>query len=218
MNQHAEEIAAQTAPGRPEAPGDCQEAMILHQIAQGNYTDFDFFVSSYKNRLFAYILHRTPDWHRAEDLVQEVFLRAFRAMTRKVAVRPGEVAPWLFKIARNCVAESFRSGGRKPLLLERELAAGGRQVPFPEPPRPDVDDPGAQMQLADERRRIERLLARLPEDQGEVIALRVFGGLTLGEIAEATGRSLGTVKSRMRYGLLKVKQFMGPDWERRYGH
>jgi RNA polymerase sigma-70 factor (ECF subfamily) len=74
------------------------------------------------------------------------------------------------------------------------------------------------MQLADERRRIERLLARLPQDQGEVIALRVFGGLTLAEIAESTGRSLGTVKSRMRYGLLKVKQFMGPDWERRYAH
>jgi RNA polymerase sigma-70 factor (ECF subfamily) len=192
--------------------------MIIHQIAQGNYTHFDLLVSRYKNRLFGYILHRIPDWHRAEDLVQEVFLRAFRAMTRKAAIRPDKVGAWLFTIARNCLAESFRSGGRKPLLLERELAAGGGPVPFPKPPGPDGHDPGAEMRLADERRRIESLLARLPEEQAEVIALRVFGELTLGEIAESTGRPLGTVKSRMRYGLLKIKQFMGPDWEKRYGH
>lgn len=184
----------------------------LGRTRQGDYAGFESFVDQYKNRLFAYIAHRVRDRHRAEDLTQEVFLRAFRATARGRSLDPAGMAAWLFTIARNCVIEFLRSSARRPLLLETELPAGqplacqaGRSW--------EAADPAEKAQREDERRRIEGLLARLPEDQQGVLELRVFGGLTVAEIAESTGCSLGTVKSRMRYGLLKVRAMMAPSRE-----
>jgi len=166
-------------------------------------------VNRYKNRLFAYIAHRVSDRHRAEDLTQEVFLRAFRATARGKVLQPDGIAAWLFTIARNCVIEFLRSSGRKPLRLETDLAPGER-LPSRGGRSPGATDPAEAAERADGRQRIKRLLARLPEEQREVLALRVFGGLTVAEIAESTGCSPGTVKSRMRYGLLKIRRMIKP--------
>jgi RNA polymerase sigma factor (sigma-70 family) len=192
-----------------QSPPEGENSSILVQIGQGDHRRFDSFVNRHKNRLFAYILHRVADRHRSEDLTQEVFFRAFRAMARGKSPPESGIAAWLFTIARHCVIEFLRSSGRKPLLLEADLAAR-KPLPSRGHRSTDPSDPAEAVQRDDERRRIEGLLAKLPEDQREVLALRVFGGLTVLEIAESTGCSLNTVKSRLRYGLLKIRRMIEP--------
>jgi RNA polymerase sigma-70 factor (ECF subfamily) len=192
-----------------EPPAEGETSSIPIQISQGDHRGFDSFVNRHKNRLFAYIRYRVADRHRAEDLTQEVFLRAFRAMARGKSLAASGIAAWLFTIARNCVIEFLRSSGRRPLLLEADLTAG-KPLPSRWPRSTETADPAEEVQRADERRRIEGLLAKLPEEQREVLALRVFGGLTVSEIAESTGCSLNTVKSRLRYGLLKIRRMIEP--------
>lgn len=197
------------AAGQLEPPPGAENSSILLRINRDDHRGFDSFVNQYKNRLFAYILHRVGDLHRSEDLTQEVFLRAFRSAAGGKPLVAGGAGAWLFTIARNCVIEFLRAHGRRPLVLEADLAAGKS---LPARPRSSTcpADPSDALQRDDERRRIEGLLGKLPEDQREVLALRVFGGLTVAEIAESTGCSPNTVKSRLRYGLMKVRHMIEP--------
>ena len=213
MNERTNNVKASVncrTHNHPEPSVEAENSSLLRQIGRGDHRGFDALVDRYKNRLLAYIVYRVSDRHRAEDLTQEVFLRAFRATVRGKRLEPDGVAAWLFAIARNCVIDFLRSNGRKPVLLETELSPG-EELPSRGPRSPEVIGPAEAAQRAEGRRRIERLLARLPEDQREVLVLRVFGGLTVAEIAESTGSSLSTAKSRMRYGLLKIRQMIQPS-------
>jgi RNA polymerase sigma factor (sigma-70 family) len=210
MDQCANPSVTHRTSTHPQPSVEGEASSLLHQTGHDGHRGFDILVNRYKNRLFAYIVYRVSDRHRAEDLTQEVFLRAFRAAARGRPLQPDGTGAWLFTIARNCVIEFLRSRGRKPLRLETDLAAD-EQFPSRGSRPSEGVDPAEKAQQADERQRIEGLLARLPEGQREVLVLRVFGGLTVAEIAESTGCSLGTVKSRMRYGLLKIRRMIDPS-------
>ena len=73
-----------------------------------------------------------------------------------------------------------------------------------------TDPPGDLLEAAEELRRIERLLARLPEEQAEAVRLRVLDGLRVGEIADVMECSESTATSRLRYGLEKLRTFVAP--------
>jgi len=189
-------------------PSVASDAQLLAEVTQGNLDRFDVLVDRYKVRLTSYIRHRVPDLHHAEDLAQETFLRMFRAARADQYSGRASVATWLFTIADNCVTDYLRAAGRRPLALETDAAvrADGslpgvlEQQPAEGPHPPDVAS------YHESQRRADALLATLSDDQRSVVALKVLGGLTLGEVAEVLGCPVGTVKSRLFYGLRKIEE------------
>lgn len=208
----------------PERPSIAVvDAEILAEIAQGNLRRFDTLVNRYKCRLMSYIGHRVPDQHCAEDLTQESFLRLFRAAQNGGYSGKASVSTWLFTIAGNCVTDHLRASGRRPLTLETDTARENGVSADASPSILDsspsaVLDPAKAASHRESQRRAEALLDSLPEKQRRVVALKVLGGLTVAEVAEVVGCSLGTAKSRLLYGLRKIEASLArsgrPDHER----
>ncbi len=138
-------------------------------------------------------LSRSPA--EADDIVQEAMLRAFRGFD---GFRGDNVRPWLLTIVRNCwrsAAVQRHRRGHDPLPAEdgRPLAADG-------------PDPEAEALRASESRRLEAVIASLPEEFREVLVLREIEDLSYREIAEVTGAPIGTVMSRLARARGMLKQ------------
>lgn len=140
-------------------------------------------------------LSRSPT--DADDIVQDAMLRAFRAFDQ---VRGDNIRPWLLTIVRNCWrnrAGDVQRRGHTPLPAEDD-----RPLTF------DGPDPETQALRASESRRLEAMIATLPEDFRIVLILREMEDLSYREIAEATGAPIGTVMSR----LARARALLKAQW------
>jgi len=188
-------------------PALVEDVEILAEIAQGDLRRFDLLVNRYKIRLKNYIHHRVHDRHHVEDLGQEAFLRLFRAARNGGYSGQASVCTWLFTIADNCTTDYLRALGRQRLTLESDAARGNGDdsaTILDRCPSPDLD-PVEAAARRESQGRAEALLDCLPEEQRRVVALKVLGGLTLAEIAAVVGCPVGTVASRLLYGLRKIE-------------
>ena len=137
----------------------------------------------------------------ADDIVQDALLRAFRAFD---SFRGDNVKPWLLSIVRNCFLTAAAQTGRArtvPIVSDGEPGADDPAWIADEP------DPEAAAIGADERRRLDEVMARLPREFREVLVLRELEDLSYREIAQITGAPIGTVMSRLARarGMLKER-------------
>ena len=172
---------------------------LMRRIAYRDLEAFRILYNRYGNLVYSTTLRIVRDVHLAQDMVQETFLRLWRKPESYVAQR-GRFATWLISVARNRAVDEIRSRQRRyrhetasPEQQEREL------------PAPEQDDPALTAELADQRRLILAALAGLPSEQRQVIELAYFGGLTQQEIAQRLSQPLGTVKTRVRLGMQKLR-------------
>ena len=151
------------------------------------------------------------DVHLAQDMVQEIFLRLWRKPDSYVAQR-GRFSTWLTSVARNRAVDEIRSRNRR---YRHETASPEQQER--EFPDAEEKDPALTAELADQRRLILAALAGLPLEQRQAIELAYFRGLTQQEIATTLGQPLGTVKTRVRLGMQKLRAALTPElrWEGR---
>jgi RNA polymerase sigma-70 factor, ECF subfamily len=188
-----------------------EDAAILAEIAGGDLARFDVLVDRYKVRLMSYLGHRVRDRHQTEDIVQEAFLRLFRAARDGGYRKQASVCTWLFTIADNCATDHLRAAGRRRLTLESDAAGTNDDSASMLDGFSSRDIGPADTAVRRESQgRAEALLDCLPEEQRRVVALKVLGGLTLAEVATVVGCPLGTVKSRLLYGLRKIEALLVP--------
>jgi RNA polymerase sigma-70 factor (ECF subfamily) len=154
----------------------------------------------YGDYVYSICLRMVRDAQLAEDLTQEVFLRLWRRPDLFDSTR-GRFLTWLLSVARNRSIDERRSRGRRfkhenpPSLASEELLASA-----------STDDDGTDPAVAsDERVVIQKALRLLPPDQRVAIQLAYFGGYTQQEIAKGLNQPLGTIKTRIRLGLQKLR-------------
>jgi RNA polymerase sigma-70 factor, ECF subfamily len=198
------DLPAAMSPPEPP-PAFAEDIAILAEIARGDLRRFDVLVDRYKIRLMSYLGHRVPDRHHAEDLVQEAFLRLFRAARSDRYSGQASVATWLFTIADNCATDYLRAAGRQRLTLESDTAGIDNSARMLDRCSSSDLGPVEAAVHSESQGRAEDLLAPLPAEQRRVVALKVLGGLTLAEVAAVVGCPVGTAKSRLLYGLRKIE-------------
>ncbi len=154
-----------------------EEARLL-KLARDEPTAFAPLYERYFPRIYAYCLRRVGSNEEAEDLTSVVFTRA---LTGVGSYRGGSVVAWLFRIAHNAVANHLRD--RRP------------QLPFDTAFHPmSSEDLSDGIVRAEERKHLARLLAALPDEQREILVLRLVGELTAREIGEVIGKREGAVR------------------------
>ncbi len=168
---------------------------LLAGLGSGDKAAAAAFVRRFERRVFGLALSIVRDSAVAEDVAQEAFTRAWRH-AQAYDARRGSVVTWLLTITRNLALDTLRM--RRPnatapdALLELVGTSGER-------------GPAEEAVAADESRDVRAALARLPVDQRRALVLAVFGGRTAKEIAEEEGIPLGTAKTRIRAGLIKLR-------------
>ncbi len=183
---------------------------LMQRLFYRDLRAFRTLYARYGNLVYSASLRVVRDPQVAEDLVQEIFLRVWRKPESYLPQR-GRFATWLTSVTRNRAVDEIRSRGRRqrhetasPEEQEREFAA------------PEGNDPALTAELADQRRLILAALAGLPAEQRQVIELAYFGGLTQQEISQRLAQPLGTVKTRIRLGMQKLRSALTPElrWEK----
>jgi RNA polymerase sigma factor (sigma-70 family) len=188
--------ADQPLPLRASSVVDEEDRAALARISGGELAALEDLYDRYKTMAYSIAYRITNDATLAEDVVQDAFLGAWRNAARYVEGR-GSVKTWLLSIVHHRAIDAIRR--RRPTTELPEIDAG-----LPEAlTLPDV---WAEVSASLDSVTVREALVALSDVQREALELAYFGGLTQQEIAERTGTPLGTVKSRMRLGLLAMRR------------
>lgn len=167
------------------------------QLKRGESTAIESLYDRYGRLAYGLAFRILNERGAAEDVVQEAFVSVWRHATGFDASR-GSLRNWLLSIVRNRAIDRLRGSAR--IRTEIELAD--------EDPRAEVPDAWEAVALHLERKQIQESFNELPEPQRRTLELAYFGGYTHLEIAGRMQVPLGTVKSRMRIGLEKMRTFL----------
>lgn len=185
----------------PEGGADAVDhaGELLLRIADGDRSAFARLYDMLSPRAFGLILRVLVDRSQSEEVLQEVFLEIWQSATR-FTPNKGQGRSWVLTIAHRRAVDRVRSAQAS---ADRDVTAGFRNV--------DVAHDGVaeEVEMRIEGRRVARALATLPDPQREAITLAYFGGYSQSEIAALVGAPLGTVKTRMRDGLSRLRREMG---------
>lgn len=175
---------------------------LTRELAADVDAAFERFVRAHGGDVFSFILRSSGNWQDAEDVTQEAFLRAYRALSRysPSRIRELRLKPWLFQIAINVLRNRIRDSGRQPSTV---VAVPTRE---PHDRGPTPEDEAERLEIVEE---VQTILGRLPEIYRSVILLRYLADLTYEEISEALDRPVGTVKSQAARGLAMLRGHLG---------
>jgi RNA polymerase sigma-70 factor, ECF subfamily len=200
-------------PDRPDDPAESEsesesesetaaetETALLARAQAGDVTAFERLSGAYADRLFMLLLRLLDDRSEAEDVAQEVMLRAWRG----IAGFRGQSSyfTWLYRIAANEANRALDRRARQPA----GVALGGRELDLPTAP---AEDPSRQAENSELRLALGRALAGLPPPLRTAIVLRDVEGLSTQEAAEIAGVGQAAFKSRLHQARLRVRAAIG---------
>lgn len=177
------------------------DAELIHSFLHGQEQAIEVLINRYKDKVYTSIYMLVKDKFIAEDIFQDAFLKMIRTMQDGRYSEQGKFLPWAIRVAHNLCMDHFRKVRHNiPVTL------------------PDGSDLVSLLGSAEcasdilERRQthdsVRKLIEELPEEQREVIILRMYGDLSFKEIADITSVSINTALGRMRYGLLNLRKLI----------
>ena len=195
-------------PGKGRAVESEDEALV-RRMAAGDDQALGALYDRWQSVVHGVVARMLRQADDVEDVVEETFWQAWRQASRFDRSR-GAVQTWLLRIARSRALDRVRALRRR---REEPLEGDDGQVVVQQAAE---GDPGLDAEISERRRLVVAALSGLPAEQREALELGYFGGLSQSEIAERTGQPLGTVKTRMRLALQKLRsqlQVLGNEGE-----
>lgn len=186
---------------QPE-PAQASDVELLHAIARGDEGALARLYDAYRVILFGLLVRILNSREEAEDILQEVFLQVWRR-AGDFDEKRGRPFTWLVTLTRSRAIDRLR------LLAARQRLATAAERDQPE----EASDAFSDTVRSGQREIVRRALAELPEEQRHTLMLAYFEGLTQSEIASKLGAPLGTIKTRMRSGMIKLRTLLGTQLE-----
>lgn len=178
------------------------DRQLVSLYLAGDESAFEVLLRRHKDRVYSYVKMMVKDSQLAEDIFQDVFVKAVLTMKRGQYNEEGKFLPWILRIAHNLVIDTFRKNKRFPLV------DGGEDFDIFNVIKDDskaVDE-----QIIEEQIHIDlkNLIEFLPEEQKQVLKMRHFSDMSFKEIAEETNVSINTALGRMRYALINLRKLI----------
>jgi RNA polymerase sigma-70 factor (ECF subfamily) len=186
---------------QPE-PAQANDVELLKAIAARDEAALALLYDRYRVILFGLLMRILNNREEAEDVLQEVFLQVWRKAADFDESR-GRPFTWLVTLGRSRGIDRLRALAARDRVAE----AGAREVVE------EISDAAADAFKSEQRGLVSAALAKLPDEQQRPIMLAYFDGLTQSEIATRLGAPLGTVKTRMRTGLIRLRELLAGQGE-----
>ncbi|MFQ3214584.1 MAG: RNA polymerase sigma factor (sigma-70 family) [Marivirga sp.] len=178
------------------------DSQLVSQYINGNEVAFEELVNRHKSRIFTTIYMIVKDQYVAEDLMQEVFIKAIRTLKSGRYNEEGKYLPWILRIAHNLAIDRFRKNKRHPTIVMDDGNSVFETLEFAEGTFED-----AQMKK-EVHQSLRKLIHELPEAQKKVLIMRHYMDMSFKEISDQTGVSINTALGRMRYALINLRKKM----------
>ncbi|MDO6517983.1 sigma-70 family RNA polymerase sigma factor [Zobellia uliginosa] len=179
-----------------------EDSLLIKNYISGDEKALEILIEKHNQRLSSFIYSKVNNRDITEDIFQDTFIKVIKTLRRGTYNEEGKFLPWVMRIAHNLIIDHFRKSSRMPMFEGS-----------------DTFDIFAH--IGDEKLNIERQLIKdqidsdleilvdeLPEDQKEVLIMRIYRDMSFKEISENTGVSINTALGRMRYALINLRKII----------
>ena len=180
-----------------EVRSNAEDVALIRRMCDADETALGALYDRWARSLYSLVFHLLKDPDEAEDVVEETFWQAWRKASSYEPSR-GAVSTWLLTIGRRRALDRLRAKSRR----KEESTQSGVLADIASP----ASDPLQMVESSERRSNVLTALRELPAEQREVLELGYFQGLSQSEIADTTGQPLGTVKTRMRLAMQKLRE------------
>ena len=180
------------------------DAQLAQAFIEGNERALEALINRYKDKIYTSVYMLVKDKFLAEDIFQDTFLKIIKTMKSGRYNEQGKFLPWAIRVAHNLCMDHFRRSRQNiPVTLpdgqDISVLFGASDMPADGIEKRQVHDS------------VRKLIERLPEEQCEVIVLRIYADLSFKQISELTGVSINTALGRMRYALLNLRKMISDN-------
>lgn len=179
------------------------DSKLVDAYVLGNESALAELIDRHKNKVYGFIFSKVLDKNIAEDIFQDTFVKVILTLKEGKYNEEGKFLPWVMRIAHNLSIDYFRSRRRMPVIGETFVDEDFSIFDFLADPEDCSETKIIKDQIDKE---LHLIIDYLPEDQQEVLKLRIFKGLSFKEIAEETDVSINTALGRMRYALINLRK------------
>lgn len=176
------------------------DAVLVSNYIKGQESALEVLITRHKQRIYSFIYSKVFDRDIAEDIFQDTFIKVIKTLKRGKYNEEGKFLPWVMRIAHNLVIDHFRKNNRMP-----KFDNSGDFNIFSV-----ISDNALNAEKSIIKGQVEadvrRLIDELPEDQKEVLMMRMYNDMSFKEISERTGVSINTALGRMRYALINMRK------------
>ena len=178
------------------------DSSLVNSYIKEDESSLAILINRHKQRLFSFIYSKVQNKDISEDIFQDTFIKVIRTLKRGNYNEEGKFLPWVMRIAHNLVIDYFRKNNRMPTFQNTEefdifsvLKDGSLN---------------AEKQIIQEQifADVRELVNELPEEQKEVLVMRMYKDMSFKEISENTGVSINTALGRMRYALINMRKLI----------
>lgn len=178
------------------------DATLVNNYIIGDESALEILITRHKQKIYSFIYSKVYDRDVTEDIFQDTFIKVIRTLKRGAYNEEGKFLPWVMRISHNLVIDFFRKNNRMPkfdntgdfnifsVLSDSTLNAEKTII------KEQVEND------------VRRLVDELPEDQKEVLLMRIYNDMSFKEISERTGVSINTALGRMRYALINLRKII----------
>lgn len=178
------------------------DSVLVKDYINGEEKALEILIHRHNQRITSFIYSKVMDRDVAEDIFQDTFIKVIKTLKKGTYSEEGKFLPWVMRIAHNLIIDHFRKNKRMPMFQ-------------------GTDDFNIFSVIGDEKLNAEKqiikdqidndlnlLIEELPEDQKEVLLMRIYQDMSFKEISENTGVSINTALGRMRYALINLRKII----------
>jgi len=178
------------------------DSTLVSQYIQGKESSLEILIKRHQQRLYRFIYSKVQDKDVTEDVFQDTFIKVIRTLKKGSYNEEGKFLPWVMRIAHNLVIDYFRKSKRMPSFKNSDdfdifSIIGDGSL--------NVEKKMIQEQIYSD---VRELVYELPEEQKEVLVMRMYRDMSFKEISENTGVSINTALGRMRYALINLRKLI----------
>ena len=176
------------------------DALLVKNYIAGDENALSILINRHQSKIYGFIYSKLSDRDIADDIFQDTFIKVIKTLKSNSYNEEGKFLPWVMRISHNLIIDHYRKNKKMPMFRETEdfsiFSIMSDNVPNIE----------SQLITSQVESDLRKLIEELPEDQKEVLVMRMYQDLSFKEISELTGVSINTALGRMRYAIMNLRK------------
>ena len=178
------------------------DAQLVSAYVSGDEKSLEILINKHKSKIYNFIFSKVLERDIAEDIFQETFIKVIKTLKNGLYNEEGKFLSWVMRISHNLIIDHFRKSNRMPKF---EASDGYDVFQFITDNAPNIESNLIKDQVVND---LQNLITELPDDQKEVLNMRLYRDMSFKEIAENTGVSINTALGRMRYAIINLRKMI----------